>query len=81
MTEHVAKTLCRAAAADNRCDGRCPYCDPTETEPFMRECSLWPTFVGEARCAIEAVRDYARLDMRRKPRERTARDIVLALLQ
>ena len=64
MTNHVARKICRAAANG----GHCPFCDPTETEPWRRECHLWPSFVKEATAAIEGVRDYAMLTMRRKPR-------------
>ena len=82
MTEHVARTLCRAAAATNRRDALCPVCDHIDDvrgTASLGECVMWPTFVGEARGAIEAVRDHARLDMRRRPRQRTAFEIVGAL--
>lgn len=77
MVDHVAKTLCRAAASSNDNIVSCAFCDKVEGgRAILGECLLWPTFLREARCAIEAVRDYARLDRRNKPRERQPIEIV-----
>ena len=72
MVEHVARTLCRAACRGNRETTMCPVCDrETPLGWAAGECSMWETFRGEAHAAIEAVRDYAMLTTRRKPRLRT----------
>lgn len=61
MQEHVARTLCAAASKEHQ--PVCPVC-----ERYREPCSMWPQFMNEADAAISAVRDFARLDMRRKPR-------------
>lgn len=82
MTEHIARTLCRAAACANRSDVLCPICDnidDMQQSARLGECSMWPEFMYEARAVIEAVRDYARLDRRNRPRKRTAFELLHAL--
>lgn len=80
MVDHVARVLCRAAGSDPRRDGLvCPHCDDIDERTgtaILGECTMWPTFRREAACAIEGVRNYARLDMRRKPRQRSAVEVV-----
>ncbi len=79
MVEHVARTLCRAAACSNREDAACPECDDTNEETGVvriGDCTMWEEFMGEAEAAIQAVRDYARLDRRRKPRSRSPLEIL-----
>ena len=71
MVEHVARVLCLAAASEIRGVG-CSFCED-------EECSMWPSFVREARASIEAVRDHVRLDRRGKPRKRSATEIVATL--
>lgn len=83
MTKHVARVLCRAASSDNRADGVCcAICDHIDNDGRLLargECSLWPTFIREAAAAIEGVRDHARLEMRRKPRQRSAVELLQSL--
>ncbi len=79
MVEHVARTLCRAAACSNREDAACPECDDINERTGtvqIGECMMWDLFKQEAEAAIEAVRDYARLDRRNKPRQRAPLEIL-----
>ena len=75
MVDHVAKTLCRAATSSPYC----AFCDEINDLGYVTKigpCTLWPTFRHEALCAIEAVRDFARLDRRTKPHPRDVIEIV-----
>lgn len=65
MEQHVARTICAAAQHA----GVCLHCiDETD-------CVLWPTFMKEAKGAIEAVRDFAMISKRNKPRLREPEEI------
>ncbi len=63
MKEHVARCLC--ATAGRGPDFQYPKCIQCQDQS---KCELWYTFVHEADAAIESVRDYAQLAMRKKPR-------------
>lgn len=67
LNEHVARTICLAS---NNGSG-CPQCHDLDAG-----CFLWETFLVEADCAIEAVRDYAIVQRRTKARTRDPADIV-----
>jgi hypothetical protein len=63
MQTHVAKTICRAAATDLLERDGCGICYENGGE-----CSMWPNFMREADHAIKAVREYAMITPRKKPR-------------
>lgn len=78
--EHVARALCRASVTQDDRAPLCRFCGDRQRPDGtvdMGECAMWPAFVGEAACAIEAVRDCAMLTTRKKPRLRRPIDIVL----
>lgn len=66
LIEHIARKICYSSIYyDPRLEGApviCPHCenDPTRC--------IWPSFVPEANAAFEAVRDFAILSYRKKPK-------------
>jgi hypothetical protein len=60
MRDHVAKVLCDAAGRSVNGQA-CSICD-------RGLCTYWRSFLDEADAAIGAVRDFARLDRRNKPK-------------
>lgn len=59
MQEHCARRLCLVAATEVA-----PVCMHCRGGP----CTMWHSFMREAAAAIEAVRAFAQLTMRRRPR-------------
>lgn len=67
MQQHVARQLCFAAATDQCAHGPvCPHCRARDQE--AAPCTMWRQFMREAAAAIEAVRDFAMLSARKRPR-------------
>jgi len=65
MIEYPAKVPCDVAG--KACNPeRCTSCTPLGNGRFL--CTYWPQFIDESQAAVLAVRDYARLDSRNKPR-------------
>ena len=63
--------------------GVCRVCDEVDLETGkIREgqCQMWQQFEQEAIAAIAAVRDFARLDKRKKPHRRSAVEVMRELL-
>lgn len=64
MQQHVARSLCwEAGKGRDDEDAPCRQCEGTQ-----ERCDMWPSFMGEAQVAIGAVKDFAIISMRNKPR-------------
>ena len=79
LEEHIAKVLCRAAVSSTQNRPICDKCDlinSQENTCAEGECVDWQLFLKEALAVKEAIRDYARLDYRKKPKPRSIMEIL-----